>query len=140
MPDDKKDKKDKKPKIASIGINSVPGSTDGDDAWLNWYDTMRKSPLGTRKANELFKYAWQKMKPTTANTSELRLEMERHGVQINTDNPFGQVKDLAVSFVDDITSVGKWVFIGGSLIIVFGVVAIGVGIMRGSIKAIIPVP
>lgn len=106
-------------------IQNIPNRNDIDQVWINWYKDLR-STLGASKANDLFGRAWsaQNASDSNANTTYLREEMEKYGIDIS-GGIFGTTLDFGRQLsgnIGDVFTAGKWLSIA-----LVGVVVISVG-------------
>lgn len=100
---------------------SIPQLNATSDVWINWHKVL-KNNFGKKEANTLWIKAWYRRKGPNSSTNELRTYM--HGQGIDIEKSYGEsVMDSAFSFVDffgDYLTLGKYVGIGLTVIIVGG--------------------
>ena len=102
-------------------IQNIPNRNDSDAVWINWYKDVRRT-LGAKKANDIFSRAWssQDASNSHANTTYLREEMEKYGIDIS-GGFLGESLDLGrqvTGYFGDMFTAGKWLSIGMGIIIV----------------------
>lgn len=102
-------------------IQNIPNRNDSDQVWINWYKDLR-STLGAKKANDIFSRAWsaQNASDSDANTTYLREEMEKYGIDIS-GGFLGESLDFGrqvTGYFGDMFTAGKWLSIGMGVVIV----------------------
>lgn len=123
----------------TTALLNIPTKTSSDGEWLEWYKLM-KSSFGKKTARIRFVNAWNKRggKDSTANTNNLRTEMEKDGVVIES-GVIGTITDFGVDVVDGISdafSIGKYATITIGVILVAGLAMIVYGIAKQPLKLI----
>jgi len=104
--------------------SSIPKSTSGADAWLQWHKDLKRV-FDKKTANSIWTAAWQKRGSNSANTNTLREHLAKNGLEIDK-SMWDSVVDTGVGIGDEFASifkVGKWIGIG-----LLAVTAVGIGI------------
>lgn len=101
--------------MSYLSVQNIPTENSPDIVWISWYKDLRKS-LGSKKANDIFSRAWsaQNASDSNANTTILREEMSKNGVEIS-GGFVGDAVDFsnqAKGYIGDILTYGKWAYIG----------------------------
>jgi len=96
-------------------VQNIPTRNSDDIVWINWYKDLRKT-LSVKQANSIFAMAWsaQDASNSDANTSELRLEMEKYGIEIsgNVLGTFADFGKKTAGYFGDIFEYYKWISLG----------------------------
>lgn len=118
-------------------IKNLPNIESTDDQWILWREAL--SRYGKKQANMLFLEAWKSrtekgdwLSSSKANTEKLRDYLEKKGISLEKG-----ALDYAASFMDDMDdfftsafNVGKWVGIGGGVLVLLIVLGILYAIMK----------
>lgn len=110
-----KNPKQKEDKMSYQKVENIPTRQSDDIVWVNWYKDLRKT-LSVRQANSIFAMAWsaQDAGNSDANTSALRLEMQKYGIDIES-NVLGMFADFGnktAGYFGDIFTYYKWISLG----------------------------
>lgn len=116
----------------------IPTRNSSSQSWIQWHKAM-KSRYGKKQANFLFVKGWDNRAGagTNASTNELREYMKQNGVTLDSTT-LESVTDSVSSGLDsigDMFTVGKYLIIGTSVIIVGGLGLLIYNIAKQPIKA-----
>jgi hypothetical protein len=109
-------------------IENIPSQNATDAQWIAWYKVLQPE-VGRKEANILFLKAWNQRKGSgllgaASNTSALRDFLKTKGVDVQPDGLLAypvSAYEAVAGGIETALGVGKWTFIGLSLIIIIPV-------------------
>lgn len=118
----------------STAFKTLPTSKSTDADWIKWVDLV-ESKYGANLGRQVFLAAWEKFGSQDANTRAFRKHIkDNYNIEID-ESVWNKVADLGGGIADGIGKifkVGKITLLVTAGLVVFAVIAVGVGYAKGN--------
>jgi len=99
-------------------VDTIPTKASKGQEWKAWYLELKKR-YGKKTANTLFVKAWSKRGSDSAITNDLDQELKKNGVNVQRGS-LASIQEGAYNVLEtvgDVFSMGKYVWIGGMILV-----------------------